>query len=255
MGFASTADDPAIKVSGAYYDGFELGDVFHAPSGTDIHFSAYVPGSYDGTRPYALFVTLSGYEGLYFQGVGANLQWERFGQESIAYNAEMIVLAPQLDDWGQGSASQTIELVEHFVTAYNIDATQVYLEGYSGGGETLSLVLETRPELFAAALAVSSQWDGRLDALVRAKTPIRLFTGRDDSYYGSESFASTAEELRRLYAEAGASEAEIEELVVLDIKEAAYFTERGYRDQHGGGGAAAHDEQAMGWLFSHQRQG
>ena len=48
----------------------------------------------------------------------------------------MIVIAPQLEDWGETSANQTIALVEYFLSHYNID--QVYAEGYSGGGETMS---------------------------------------------------------------------------------------------------------------------
>ena len=228
--------------------------MLHAPSGAEIHFSAYIPESHDGTRPFGLFVTLPGYEGLYFQGAGENLRWEKFGQEAIAYDREMIVLAPQLDDWGQTSAERTIELVKHFAVNYNVDSSRVFIEGYSGGGETLSLVMGKRPELFAGALAVSSQWDGSLDVLADARTPLRLFTGREDSYYGSDSFVETAEELREIYRRGGMSEHDIDSLVVLDIKEADYFAERGYADQHGGGIAAATDSEALPWLFSQRRE-
>ena len=92
----------------------------------DIHYNLYTPESYDGTEPYALFVTLAGYEGLYFQGVGANLA-EDFGFEAQSYNERMLVLAPQLNDWGETSARQTIALVEYFMSAYNIDPARVYL--------------------------------------------------------------------------------------------------------------------------------
>lgn len=252
--FASTSDDPSIDSSGQTYDGFELDQVFHAPSGASVHFSARVPEPVEAGVAQALFVTLPGWEGLLFQGVGENLRWEQFAQEAAARDREMIVLALQLDDWGQTSADRTIELVEHFVANYNVDPSRVYIEGYSGGGETLSLVMGMRPELFAAALAVSSQWDGGLDALVEARTPLRLFTGRDDSYYGSGSFVETAEGLRELYRQSGKSEQEIDSLVVLDIKEVSYFAERGYADQHAGGMAAVADPEALPWLFS-QRKG
>lgn len=248
--YVTTADDPDLARGAEVFDGFEVDDVFHAPSGADIHFCTRVPEAADASeRP--LFVTLPGWEGLYFQGVAENLRWERFAQEAAASDEHMIVLAPQLDDWGWTSANQTIELVEHFVAHYGVDASRVYIEGYSGGGETLSLVMEERPELFCAALAVSSQWDGELTPLVEARTPLYLFTGRDDSYYGSGSFVQTADELQRLYREKGLSEEEIAELVVLDVKEAAYFEALGYSDQHMGGGAAATDDTAMGWLFAH----
>ena len=54
--------------------GFLFDNVFHSSADGDIYFGLYVPESYDGTKPYALFVTLPGYEGLYFQGVGVNIR-------------------------------------------------------------------------------------------------------------------------------------------------------------------------------------
>lgn len=54
----------------------------------------YIPEGYDGSKPYALFVTLPGYGGLHFQGVGVNIRTEDFGVEAQKYNEEMIILAP-----------------------------------------------------------------------------------------------------------------------------------------------------------------
>ena len=51
------------------YRDFLLDNILHAEEG-DIHFHLYIPDSYDGSEPYALYLTLPGYEGLYFQGVG-----------------------------------------------------------------------------------------------------------------------------------------------------------------------------------------
>lgn len=50
-----------------------MDNVLHSPTEGDIHYNIYVPHSCDGTKTYAIFFTLPGYEGLYFQGVGANL--------------------------------------------------------------------------------------------------------------------------------------------------------------------------------------
>lgn len=88
--------------------GFLNDNVLRSEMG-DIHFSSYIPESYDGSEPYALFVTLPGWEGLYFQSVGANMV-EDFGPEAIRYNDKMIVLSPQLNDWGQTSANEAIVL-------------------------------------------------------------------------------------------------------------------------------------------------
>lgn len=111
-----------------------------------------------------MFITLPGYEGLYFQGVGVNLEYEDFAFTARDINSNMINLAPQLDDWGETSARDTIALTRYYQDTYNIEKT--YIEGYSGGGETLSLVLDRAPELYDAALMVSSQWDGGYDRVV-----------------------------------------------------------------------------------------
>lgn len=227
--------------------GFINDNVLHSNIGY-IHFSSYIPDSYDGSKPYALFVTLPGWEGLYFQGVGMNMV-EDFGPEAIRYNDKMIVLSPQLNDWGHTSANEAIALTEYFLIHYNIDPDRVYLHGMSGGGETGSLVMGTKPELFTAYLATSSQWDGDLNVLAQARTPVYLAIGAQDSYYGSDSFVEAYHALHELYEKQGLAHQEIDDLLVLDVKPAEYFIERGYRDQHAGGQAFAHEEGIMGWLF------
>lgn len=85
--------------------------------------------------------------------------------------------------------------------------------------------------------------------LAAAKTPVYLAVGEDDSYYGSGPLKSTYAQLRELYEQQGLAQDEIDRLVVLDVKPGSYFTERGFRDQHAGGQAFAHDEEIMGWLL------
>ena len=214
----------------------------------DIRFSGYIPESYDGSEPYALFITLPGWGGLYFQGVGANMQ-EDFGPESRQYNEKMIVLSPQLNDWGEASARQAIALTEYFLNHYNFDPAKVYLHGYSGGGETGSIAVCMRPELFTAYLMVSSQWDGDCERLAEVGTPVYLAIAENDSYYGSESMKQAYETLRELYESRGLSEEEIKQRLVLDVHPDEWCREQGYDDPHAGGLAFAHDETAMGWLF------
>lgn len=227
--------------------GFINDNVLHSDIG-DIHFSSYIPDTYDGSVPYALFITLPGWEGLYFQGVGANM-FEDFGPESIKYNDRMIVLSTQLDDWGETSANMAIELTEYFLENYNIDRDKVYLHGMSGGGETGSLVMGKRPELYTAYLMTSSKWDGDLEVLANARTPVYMSIGEDDSYYGSASLKSAYETLGKLYEDQGLGEDEIRNLLVLDVKDEKYFTDRGYKDQHMGAGTFAYEEDMMSWLF------
>ena len=232
------------------YRGFLLDNVLHSPQEGEIHYNVYIPDSYDGSRPYAVFFTLPGYEGLYFQGVGVNLQAEEFGFTAQSYNPDMIVVAPQLNDWGETSARQTIALVEYFLSSYNIDPQKVYANGYSGGGETMSLVMGMRPDLFTAYLHCSSQWDGSFEPVVESRTPVYLVIGEEDEYYGAEPTREAYEQLHALYEKAGLTEEEIGRLLVLDIKNRSYFESQGIINQHGGGGALfSQDEEIMGWLF------
>ena len=244
------SSEPELEVTPGteIYRGFQMDNVLHAPEG-DIHYHIYIPDSYDGSEAYALFLTLPGYEGLYFQGMGQNLYSEDFAFEALNYNDKMIVAAPQLSDWGETSAEQTIALTEYLLDAYNIDPDRVYAEGYSGGGETMSRVMGLRPDLFTAYLQCSSQWDGAYGPVVEARVPVYFVIGESDEYYGSEPSREAYNQLHELYTEAGLSEEEIDQLLVLDIKDAAYFTEGGAFNQHGGGFLFAQDPEIMGWLF------
>lgn len=231
------------------FRGFLVDNIYHSPQDGDIHYCIFIPEDYDGTEPYSLYMTLPGYEGLYFQGVAANLRYEDFGIEAQKYRSKMIVVAPQLNDWGMTSANQTIALTEYMISHYNVDRAHVFANGYSGGGETMSLVMAKRPDLFAAYLHVSSQWDGALEPVVDARTPVYIFIGENDEYYGSENAKQTYQTLRDLYQSKGLSEEEIKALAVLDVKPKDYFSSRGVNNEHGGGGLAAHDEDVMKWLF------
>ncbi|MCD8123986.1 MAG: prolyl oligopeptidase family serine peptidase [Lachnospiraceae bacterium] len=247
----TSADSLGTVTEGTeYYRGFLIDNVFHSVTEGDIHYNVYIPESYDGSEPYAVYFTLPGYEGLYFQGVATNLQYEEYGFEAQAYNPQIIVVAPQLNDWGVTSANQTIALVEYFLEAYNIDPSKVYASGLSGGGETMSLVVGMRPDLFTAYLHTSSQWDGEYELVASQHLPVYLVIGRDDEYYGSASCQDAYDALRALYEEQGMSDTEIDEILVLDIKEHDYFTDQGVSNEHAGGLLFAYDEEIMGWLFS-----
>ena len=247
---AAPSEDSGVSVTaGTQTDrGFVLDNVLHDPQEGDIHYNVYIPDSYDGSEPYAVFFTLPGYEGLYFQGLGANLQ-EDFGFAAQDYNDKMIVVAPQLSDWGETSARQTISLVEYFLEHYNIDPDHIYANGYSGGGETMSRVLGMRPDLFTAYLHCSSQWDGAYEPVVQSRTPVYLVVGAEDEYYGAAPTQEAYDNLRALYEQAGLPDSEIDRLLVLDIKDASYFAQGGAPNQHGGGNLFARDAQIMGWLF------
>ena len=239
-----------VEVGTEEYRGFTVDNVYHSAENGDIHYNVYIPESYDGSEPYALYFTLPGYEGLYFQGVAQNLKAEAFGFEAQKYNDKMIIAAPQLSDWGETSADQTIALAEYFLENYNIDREKVYANGYSGGGETMSIVMGKRPELFTAYLHCSSQWDGDPVILAASRVPVYLAVGENDEYYGSKPTRDIYDTLYALYEKQGLTKEEIDDILVLDVKEHEYFTERNMDNEHGGGGLFAYDEEIMSRLFS-----
>lgn len=233
-----------------YYEGFLIDNTLVFHDGTEaLHYHIYIPEGYDGSRPYALYITLPGYGAYYFQGTAVNLKMEHFAVEARKYNEEMIIAAPQPNDWGETSKKQTIELTEYMLATYNIDPGKVYISGYSGGGETLSLAVSERPEFYTAALHVSSQWDGDLSKVAAVRTPVCFAIGERDEYYSSGPAKKAYEELAALYEREGMDGEEIRRLAVLDVKKERYFTDRGVSNQHGGGGLFAEDEEIMGWLF------
>ena len=77
-----------------------------------------------------------------------------------------------------------IALTEYLPDTYNIDSDQVYANGYSGGGETMSLALGIRPALFTAYLHCSSQWDGAYEPVAEAQVPVYLVIGEGDLLRG-----------------------------------------------------------------------
>lgn len=235
-----------LTIGTSIYRGFTLDNIYHSKNNGDIHFHIYFPDGFNTNEKYALFISLPGCEGLYFQGVGRNIKSENFVFEAQKYNSKMIILAPQLNDWGNTSALQTVELCEFFLENYPIDKSKVFINGYSGGGETLSFVLTLKPELFTAALHVASVWDGQLQPIVESQTPIYFVIGESDEYYGSSRIASTYNSLINLYCSKGLSDETINELAVLDIKKTSYFYGS---NQHGGIGKVSQDEKIMGWLF------
>ena len=237
---------------------FKLDEVLHTEETGDIHYNLYVPDDYDSENKYALHIALPGWEGLYFQGVGEDLRWEYMPFESVKYNKDTIVASLQLNDWEMTSAQQTVILTEHLMEEFSIDKKRVYITGYSGGGETLSLVMEIRPEIYSAALFMSSKWDGDPARLVEAKTPLYIFTSEHDSYYGSEPAVSAWQLIRDQYLSAGYTEEEIKSILVLDVREDAWFdkaaeiysSESGDgMDYHGAGLFVALDENVMRWVF------
>ena len=235
------------------YEGFLMDNVLHAGEAGDVHFHIYVPDSYDGSRPYPLFLTMSGYGGLYFQGVGANLTEEPFALWASQQYPDMIIAAPQMEAWGENYADQVLALMDYLLSAYQVDEERIYAEAFSAGGVTMSFVLEQRPELFCAYLHCCSSWSADPEPVATARLPVYIAVGEQDEYFGSEPSREIYDELQELYRQQGLSGKEIDRLLVLDVKDEAYFSARGAEKQHEGGVLFGEDPEIMGWLFEKKK--
>ncbi|MCD8072924.1 MAG: prolyl oligopeptidase family serine peptidase [Alistipes sp.] len=134
-----------------------------------IDYNLFIPEDYDGSQSYPLllFIADASTAGKdvtvpLTQGYGA-LVWVT--QEDQRKHP-CFVLVPQyttvtVGDNGSTSyeVDMTIRLVEEIVNRYNIDRSRIYTTGQSMGGMMSLYFNIAYPDLFAASLFVSCQWD------------------------------------------------------------------------------------------------
>lgn len=264
-----TIDDPNLELTISegteYIEDFQVDNIMHFSDGLpDLYYHLYIPDSYDGSKGYALYIVLPGHGAYYYDGDKSayNITKEFYAEEAKSYNDEMIIVAPQLEDYDEEMdipedeytihKPQVIRLTEYLLSTYNINRNRVYISGYSRGGEVMSLVVTDRPELYTAAVHMSSIWRGDPSVVAREHFPVYFVIGESDEAYGSEPVRKTYEEIASVYEQEELNVNEIENLLVLDIKDWDYFTSQGYDNQHLGADLYAYDKTIMGWLLNHK---
>lgn len=70
-------DSQEVTIGKTYYRDFLVDNAYHSEKNGDIHYHVYFPDSYDGKKKMALYVTLPGYQGLYFQ------VWQKISRQRI----------------------------------------------------------------------------------------------------------------------------------------------------------------------------
>lgn len=220
----------------------------------DIHYSFYLPESYDGSRKYPMMVVMPGYDMMWFgeSSAGKNLDWDGFTSWT-RLDTEMIVVSAQLTDWHENSARQAIELTEYFIDNFAVDTDHVYAAGYSAGGETMSQAVSMRPDLYAAYLHGASQWDGSYDSVAENGVAVYIYMAEGDEYYGSAKARSAYDGLHAAYEKMGRSAAEIDSLLRLEIPDNAFFNEKGIYNYHGGANVLFSDPENLEWVISHSK--
>lgn len=260
--------DVSVTEGSADYEGFRVDNIMHYNDGLrDLHFHLYIPPEYDGSEPYALYITLPGHGAyIYCEGdIGLVLSLEGYAVNSRKYNDRMIVVAAQLEDI-EGEyediedefavhSEQVIRLTEYMISNYNIDRDKVYISGYSRGGRVMCRICTKRPDLYSAVMAISSKWEEDPSVIVKNRLPVYFVTGEEDEAFGSDPFRETYEQIVSMYKEEGLSDEQIGKLVVLDIKDQDYFDEAGCESQHiGGEKLFSEDEGVMKRFLDHERE-
>lgn len=220
----------------------------------DIHYSYYLPNSYDGSRKFPIAVTIPGYDMMWFgeESSGSNLNWNGFTAWTQLYT-EMIVVSAQLSDWHEKSARQAIELTEYFIKNFAVDTDRIYAAGYSAGGETMSQAVSMRPDLYAAYLHGASQWDGSYEPVAKSGVAVYIYMAESDEYYGSVKARSAYENLHTAYKNNGWSDEEIDRVLRLEIPNNAFFNEKGIYNYHGGANILFDDPKNLNWVISHSK--
>ena len=165
-----SATDPEIQaVLDENADKFEQ-FVFDDPvTGISLEYSLYIPEGYDGSAAYPLLMFIPDSTGA---GKTARQIVEQYYGAAVWVTDEeqakhaSFVLVPAFsetvvnDDWSVSEQVETaVNLIAQLQQDYSIDANRLYTTGQSMGCMT-SLYLNSKyPDLFAASMFVSGQWD------------------------------------------------------------------------------------------------
>lgn len=185
-----TSTDPEIQ---AVLDGnagkFEQFTFEDPDTGLSLEYSLYIPEGYDGTREYPLLMFIPDSTGA--EKTAKQIVEQYYGAtvwvtEEDQAKHPSFVLVPAFtetvvdDNW---NTSQQIEVAVRLLTVlqteYSIDTGRLYATGQSMGCMT-SLYLNGKcPDLFAASLFVSGQWDISVLKPLEEKTFFYITAGGD----------------------------------------------------------------------------
>ena len=138
-------------------------------TGKTMEYNLLVPEGYDGTQSYPLVLFMADASTVgkevtapLTQGYGAL----EFASDRDQRLHPAFVLVPQYTDWAvqddwstTDEVEMTIRLLQSVCKEYNVDTNRLYTTGQSMGGMMSFYFNITHPDLFAASLFVSSQWD------------------------------------------------------------------------------------------------
>lgn len=170
-GIDKSGDTVLQAMIGEVVPTFVQSEYVDEPTGLTVPYNIYLPSGYDAGEPLPLvyFIADSSVVGGEItapltQGYGG-LIW---ATEADQEEHPSLVLVPQfpeviIDDHGAFTTTAYVDiaarLVESVAAEYNADPDRLYATGQSMGCMTLMVISAQHPDLFAAQLFVSGQWD------------------------------------------------------------------------------------------------
>ena len=176
------------------FDKFEQFIYEDAETGKTMQYNLFVPDAYDGKQSYPLVLFMADASTVgkdvttpLTQGYGAL----EFASKRDQQKHPSFVLVPQYTDWAvqddwstTDEVEMTIRLLEKVCKEYNVDTNRLYTTGQSMGGMMSFYFNITHPDLFAASLFVSSQWDTSKMQDFGKKKFFYIVAGGDQKAYG-----------------------------------------------------------------------
>lgn len=169
-GGMTNENDPEIQeVLDANADKFEQFIFEDAETGISLEYSLYIPEDYDSSGQYPLIMFIPDATG---SGKSARQLVEQYYGAAVWVTEEeqqkhpTFVMVPAFtetvvdDNWNVSAQVETVvRLISGLQSSYSIDPDRIYTTGQSMGCMT-SLYLNSKyPDLFAASMYVSGQWD------------------------------------------------------------------------------------------------
>ncbi|MFD5257328.1 alpha/beta hydrolase-fold protein [Streptomyces bobili] len=179
-------------------------------TGKSVPYNLYVPTGYDESKTYPLVLYIADSS---LAGKAVTAPLSQYGaliwaSESEQAKHESLVLVPEypeviIDDHGSFTTTDYVELTARLVGSvtgkYSVDAKRVYGTGQSMGCMTVMYLAAKHPDLFAAELFVSGQWDiSELDSLAKEKF-FYIAAGGDEKASGGQA------EVKKMLKSAGVS--------------------------------------------------
>ena len=166
-------------------------------SGTTLEYSLYIPEDYDANNKYPLLMYIPDASG---SGKSAKEIVEQYYGATVWVTDEdqekhpSFVMVPAFtetvtdDNWNISDQVETaVKLIGELQTEYNIDSDRIYTTGQSMGCMTSLYLNSAYPDMFAASMYVSGQWDISVLKKMENQKFFYITAGGDEKASGGQS--------------------------------------------------------------------